>query len=59
MNITITATLTDEQITILSDMKGYQSTVSVTDNPNPTIDSIYTVIQNPVSRADFVAKQYL
>ncbi len=58
MNITITAPVTPEELVILSDMKGYQPTVSVTDDPNPTIDSVYTVVQNPISREEFVATQY-
>lgn len=53
MNITITATLTEEQIEILSNAKGYQPTVSTW-----PIEEL-TTIPNPKTRADFIAEQYL
>ncbi len=78
MNITITATLTEEQVEILSNMKGYQPTITITEQKEvltdeieiidgvftPTwkkitsIQDIQTIIQNPQSRADFIAEQY-
>lgn len=78
MQITITATLTEEQIEILSNMKWYQPTVTITEQKEvltdeieiidgvftPTwkkitsIQDIQTIIQNPQSRADFIAEQY-
>ena len=56
-NITITAPVTPEELVILSDMKGYQPTVSITEDTIPTLDSVYTVVPNPVSREEFVATQ--
>ena len=52
MQITITATLTEEQVSILATVKWYQSTISV-----GHIGEL-TIIQNPQSRADFIAEQY-
>ena len=71
MNITITASLTEEQIEILSNMKGYQPTISEsketitpeviaedgTITPSITITD-QVVIENPISRAEFIKTQY-
>jgi len=59
MNITITATLTEEQIEILSNAKGYQPTVSSRAINEETQLEELTTIPNPQSRADFIAEQYL
>lgn len=71
MNITITASLTEEQIEILSNMKGYQPKISESKETiipeviaeDGTVTPEYTtieqvVVQNPISRADFVKTQY-
>lgn len=78
MQITITATLTEEQVSILATVKWYQPTVTITEQKEvltdeieiidgvftPTwkkitsIQDIQTIIQNPQSRADFIAEQY-
>lgn len=71
MNITITASLTEEQIEILSNMKGYQPTISESKETiipeviaeDGTVTPEYTtiepvVVQNPISRADFIKTQY-
>lgn len=58
MNITITATLTEEQIEILSNAKGYQPTVSSRAINEETQLEELTTIPNPQSRADFIAEQY-
>ena len=78
MQITITATLTEEHVSILATVKWYQPTVTITEQKEvltdeieiidgvfiPTwkkitsIQDIQTIIQNPQSRADFIAEQY-
>jgi hypothetical protein len=78
MQITITATLTEEQVSILATVKWYQPTVTITEQKEvltdeieiidgvftPTwkkitsIQDIQTIVQNPQSRADFIAEQY-
>lgn len=78
MQITITATITEEQVSILATVKWYQPTVTITEQKEvltdeieiidgvftPTwkkitsIQDIQTIIQNPQSRADFIAEQY-
>ena len=40
MNITITATLTEEQVEILSNMKGYQPTITITEQKEVLTDEI-------------------
>ncbi len=52
MNITITATLTEEQIQILSNMKWYQPTITTGTLEEPVI------IENPTTRAEFIKTQY-
>lgn len=52
MQITITATLTEEQIEILSNMKGYQPTITTGTIEEPV------VAPNPISRAEFIKTQY-
>lgn len=78
MQITITATITEEQVSILATVKWYQPTVTITEQKEvltdeieiidgvftPTwkkitsIQDIQTIVQNPQSRADFIAEQY-
>ena len=78
MQITITATLTEEHVSILATVKWYQPTVTITEQKEvltdeieiidgvfiPTwkkitsIQDLQTIIQNPQSRADFIAEQY-
>ena len=52
MNIIITASLTEEQIEILSNMKGYQPTITTGTIEEPV------VVQNPISRSEFIMNQY-
>ena len=78
MQITITATLTEEQVSILATVKWYQPTVTITEQKEVLTDEIeiidgvftptwkkitsiqdmQTIVQNPQSRADFIAEQY-
>lgn len=59
MNITITATLSEDQIEILSNMKWYQPTISETEINEAWMPVIISTKENPQSRADFIAEQYL
>lgn len=56
MKITLTATLSDEEVQILAMQKWYSSKITVIADPgNP---SVFTEIDNPQSPSDFIRQVY-
>lgn len=56
MTITITATLTPEQIDILSKQKGYQDTISAMSEDPESTETIQ--VPNPQTKSDFIRQVY-
>lgn len=56
MKITLTATLSDEEISILALQKWYYDKITVIEDPeNP---SVFTEVDNPQSKSDFIRQVY-